>query len=109
MINILFLDPVVQHFYIEEHRSQTSVTVDEHDDEVEFKCFVDSNTASYTTIIFEGDVIKEGVNATSISVVLRDISCYDAGVYICEGRTYGGQISRRNITLLVNCKLPVIF
>lgn len=93
----------VASFVADEHQGQSTVVVNEHDEDIQFTCTVDSNSDTNVKIMFEGQVLKEETNTTSLSFVHSQIACLHSGVYICEGRNNYGKPSTKNLTLYVKC------
>ncbi|XP_053372717.1 obscurin-like [Mercenaria mercenaria] len=93
----------ITSFFIEGHRGQTHVTVDENDGGIQFTCEVDSNPSSIVKILFEGEILKERSNTKHISLTHSSVACLHGGEYTCEDNNQYGQLSKKSIKLFVNC------
>ncbi|XP_053372874.1 uncharacterized protein LOC123561714 [Mercenaria mercenaria] len=77
-LNIWYKSSITS-FFIEGHRGQTHVTVDENDGGIQFTCEVDSNPSSTVKILFDGKILKQRSNTKQISLTHSSVACLHGG------------------------------
>ena len=95
---------MVKWFYIGNNVSQTSVTVDEQESGLTFTCKVSGDPAENVKVMFNGNILKEETHTHSLIYIRERATCFDTGVYECEGISEEMEISHRNVSLFVKCK-----
>jgi hypothetical protein len=94
----------VKSLYVDGHKGETNVTVDENDVNLQLICIISGNPATSVKIKFEGKMLIQDTNTNNLNFIRPSVACMHGGVYTCEGQDKLGVITKRTVILFVKCK-----